>query len=75
MQVRDPEVLARHERVRDLCRQLARLLTQSRDQRESIDRLLGELQRVTGQTGAEPALKAATAGAGARGGRAKAERA
>jgi hypothetical protein len=64
MQSRDPEVLARNERVQELCRQLGRLLTLSRAQRQRIEALLAELQAVTRRAASRPAVRAAGAGRG-----------
>ena len=52
---------------------MSRLLSLSREQRETIDRLLSQLDVVTRRAHGRLA-KAAGAGTGARGGRAKGER-
>jgi hypothetical protein len=46
MQNQDPDVIARSRRVRALCLELGQLVEVSREQRRSIDELLGRLEAV-----------------------------
>jgi hypothetical protein len=47
MSHRDPESLARHQRVQRLCRELSQLLQVSLEQRRVIDDLMNRLEKVT----------------------------
>jgi hypothetical protein len=61
LQAADRETLARTRRVQELCRQLARLVSRSREQRRAIDRLLGELETVTRQADRRATARAGVA--------------
>lgn len=56
------ETLARTRRVQELCRQVERLVSISRNQRRAIDRLLGELEDVARQAERRAAARAPGAG-------------
>jgi hypothetical protein len=59
MQKQDPEAAARRERVQDLCRELAKLLALSAEQRRTLDQLLSQLEVLAQQARERPLVKAA----------------
>jgi hypothetical protein len=55
----DSDSAARRTKVEGLCRQLVALIAVSREQRETINRILAELRSVAHRVDSRPAVRAA----------------